>query len=160
LCTGKRDLQFEKVISDVTGDMKLTRDDDFTLRVVQLSELLAIRHCVFLLGPTGSGRTEVYKVGGAAGAAGGGCCCGGAGVPECRLLLPHPVLPQVLAQAIARGCDTPLNDYLKVTNRKKVVIRDIDPKAVSTQDLYGFVNMATREWKVRAWWCVAGLHCC
>ena len=60
---GKRDLQFEKVISDVTGDMKLTRDDDFTLRVVQLSELLAIRHCVFLMGPTGSGRSEVYKVG-------------------------------------------------------------------------------------------------
>jgi hypothetical protein len=46
----------------VTADMKLTRDDDFTLRVVQLSELLAIRHCVFLMGPTGSGRTEVYKV--------------------------------------------------------------------------------------------------
>jgi hypothetical protein len=62
-CTGKRDLQFEKVISDVTADMKLTRDDDFTLRVVQLSELLAIRHCVFLMGPTGSGRSEVYKVG-------------------------------------------------------------------------------------------------
>lgn len=59
---GKRDLQFEKVISDVTADMKLTRDDDFTLRVVQLSELLAIRHCVFLMGPTGSGRSEVYKV--------------------------------------------------------------------------------------------------
>lgn len=37
-----------------------------------------------------------------------------------------------------------------MTNRKKVVIRDIDPKAVSTQDFYGFVNLATREWKVRA----------
>lgn len=60
---GKRDLQFEKVIADVTADMKLTPDDDFTLRVVQLSELLAIRHCVFLMGPTGSGRTEVFKVG-------------------------------------------------------------------------------------------------
>lgn len=43
-----------------------------------------------------------------------------------------------------------MDDYLKMTNRKKVVIRDIDPKAVSTQDLYGFVNMATREWKVSA----------
>lgn len=67
-CAGKRDLQFETVISDVTADMKLTRGDDFTLRVVQLSELLAIRHCVFLMGPTGSGRSEVYKVGWAAGA--------------------------------------------------------------------------------------------
>jgi hypothetical protein len=42
--------------------MGLTAEDDFILRVVQLSELLAIRHCVFLMGPTGSGRTEVYRV--------------------------------------------------------------------------------------------------
>lgn len=43
--------------------MKLAPEDDFVLRVVQLSELLAIRHCVFLMGPTGSGRTECYRVG-------------------------------------------------------------------------------------------------
>lgn len=42
--------------------MGLTPEDDFILRVVQLSELLAIRHCVFLMGPTGSGRSECYKV--------------------------------------------------------------------------------------------------
>jgi hypothetical protein len=47
-----------------------------------------------------------------------------------------------------------VNDYLKMTNRKKVTIRDIDPKSISTQELYGFVNMATREWKVGG---VAGL---
>jgi dynein heavy chain len=35
-----------------------------------------------------------------------------------------------------------------MTNRRKVTIRDIDPKSISTQELYGFVNMATREWKV------------
>lgn len=58
----KRDLEFEKVISEVAAEMKLTVEADFVLRVVQLSELLAIRHCVFLMGPTGSGRTEVYKV--------------------------------------------------------------------------------------------------
>eukprot|EP00878_Enallax_costatus_P012531 GHUV01013087.1.p1 GENE.GHUV01013087.1~~GHUV01013087.1.p1 ORF type:complete len:2750 (+),score=1040.15 GHUV01013087.1:633-8882(+) len=110
----KRDVDFEKVISEVTAEMKLTVEADFILRVVQLSELLAIRHCVFLMGPTGSGRTEVYKV---------------------------------LAKAITRGCQNPVNDYLKMTNRKKVMIRDIDPKSISTQELYGFVNMATREWK-------------
>lgn len=58
----------------MTVDMKLTRDDDFTLRVVQLSELLAIRHCVFLMGPTGSGRSEVYKV----------SCMGSAGWADSR----------------------------------------------------------------------------
>ena len=55
--------------------MKLAPEDDFVLRVVQLSELLAIRHCVFLMGPTGCGRTECYRVrgggGGAARGAGG-----------------------------------------------------------------------------------------
>lgn len=58
----KRDVDFETVVSEVTAEMKLTVEADFVLRVVQLSELLAIRHCVFLMGPTGSGRTEVYKV--------------------------------------------------------------------------------------------------
>jgi dynein heavy chain, axonemal len=34
--------------------MGLEAEEDFVLRVVQLSELLAIRHCVFLMGPTGA----------------------------------------------------------------------------------------------------------
>ena len=51
-----------QVIIDTTLKMGLTPEDDFILRVVQLSELLAIRHCVFLMGPTGSGRSECYKV--------------------------------------------------------------------------------------------------
>lgn len=64
---------------------------------------------------------------------------------------PHlPPTPKVLAKAISKGTDEPVNDYLKMTNKKKVLIRDINPKSVSTQELYGFVNMATREWKVRS----------
>ena len=59
----KRDIEFEEVIRATAAEMHLTPEDDFVLRVVQLSELLAIRHCVFLMGPTGSGRTECYKVG-------------------------------------------------------------------------------------------------
>ena len=51
-----------QVIVDTALKMGLTPEDDFILRVVQLSELLAIRHCVFLMGPTGSGRSECYKV--------------------------------------------------------------------------------------------------
>ncbi|KAI8464229.1 MAG: flagellar alpha dynein [Monoraphidium minutum] len=110
----KRDLAFEEVIRATAVEMKLAPEDDFVLRVVQLSELLAIRHCVFLMGPTGCGRTECYKV---------------------------------LARAIAKGTAEPVNDYLKMTNKTKVLVRDINPKSVSTQELYGFVNMATREWK-------------
>ena len=29
----------------------------------------------------------------------------------------------------------------------QVLIRDLNPKTQSTQELYGYVNMATREWK-------------
>lgn len=50
------------MIKETTVKMGLNPEDDFILRVVQLSELLAIRHCVFLMGPTGSGRSECYKV--------------------------------------------------------------------------------------------------
>lgn len=57
----KRDFEFEKVIVKEAEKAGLTPEDDFILRIVQLSELLAIRHCVFLMGPTGSGRSEVYR---------------------------------------------------------------------------------------------------
>lgn len=60
----KRDLGFEATIREAAADLHLAPEEGFITRVVQLSELLAIRHCVFLMGPTGSGRTEVYKVGG------------------------------------------------------------------------------------------------
>ena len=83
----KRDIEFEDVIRATAVEMGLTPEDDLVLRVVQLSELLAIRHCVFLMGPTGSGRTEAYRV---------------------------------LARAITKGTDKPVNDYLKMTNKKKV----------------------------------------
>lgn len=94
--------------------MGLFPEADFILRVVQMAELLAIRHCVFLMGPTGTGRTEAYRV---------------------------------LAKALTHGTDDPVNDYLKVNNKRKIVIRDINPKAISTLELYGYVNLATREWK-------------
>lgn len=110
----KRDMEFEDVIKETTTEMGLVPEDDFILRVVQLSELLAIRHCVFLMGPTGTGRTEAYRV---------------------------------LAHAMQKGCNNPINTYLQANNRKKVTIRDIDPKAITTQELYGYVNMSTREWK-------------
>jgi dynein heavy chain len=32
-----------------------------------------------------------------------------------------------------QGCNNPINDYLKMTNKKKVIIRDINPKSISTQ---------------------------
>ena len=79
---------------------------------------MAIRHCIFLMGVTGGGRTEAYRV---------------------------------LAKAMQKGVNQPekdiINDYLRPNNKKKVVIRDINPKSISTQEFYGYVNLSTREWK-------------
>lgn len=116
----RRDARFERCIAEAAREMGLVPDDEFVLRVVQLSELLAIRHCVFLMGPTGCGRTEARAV---------------------------------LARALQRGVplaagDPPLaNDYLRPNNGKRVTVRELDPKAVSTMELYGYVNMSTREWR-------------
>jgi len=110
----KRDAAFEAVITAEAEKANLCVDDDFLLRVTQFADLLAIRHCVFLMGPTGTARTEVYRT---------------------------------LAKAIMTGTDKPENDYLQMCNRKKVYIKDINPKSQPTTELYGFVNMATREWK-------------
>jgi len=76
-------------------------DDQFRLKVVQLEELLEIRHCVFVMGPPGAGKTQCWRT-----------------LAEARTV---------------RG------DKTKVT--------DINPKSVKTEELYGYISMATREWK-------------
>ena len=40
---------------------------------------------------------------------------------------------RVLAKALMTGTEKPVNDYLKMVNKQKITIRDINPKAVSTQ---------------------------
>jgi dynein heavy chain len=76
-------------------------DELFRLKVVQLEELLEIRHCVFVMGPPGAGKTQCWRT-----------------LAEARTL---------------RG------------DKTKCV--DINPKSVKTEELYGFISMATREWK-------------
>jgi dynein heavy chain len=76
-------------------------DPDFVLKVVQLSELLAIRHCVFTMGPPGSGKSETWKT---------------------------------LAKAQGKM-------------GQKTTWVDLNPKVTSTNELYGVVLLATREWK-------------
>ncbi|KAI3429649.1 hypothetical protein D9Q98_005734 [Chlorella vulgaris] len=110
----QRDPAFEDVIKSTAIEMGLEPDEEFVHQVVALSELLAIRHCVFLMGPSGCGRSEVIRV---------------------------------LAKAMSAGCSAPSNPYLQANNRKKVVVRDLNPKSITTQELYGYVNMATREWR-------------
>lgn len=58
----KRDMNFEKTIEDVCVESKLFPEPEFILKVVQLAELLAIRHCVFVMGPPGAGKSSSWKV--------------------------------------------------------------------------------------------------
>lgn len=56
----QRDMRFEGVIKEVCMESKLYPEDEFILKVVQLGELLAIRHCVFVMGPAGAGKSSTW----------------------------------------------------------------------------------------------------
>lgn len=97
----KQNLELMDMVRDIAKDQKLQPDDNFVLKVCQLEELIEIRHCVFLMGPSGTGKSEVYKT---------------------------------LAKAWnMRG--------------QKTMLKDINPKSISVDELYGVISMATREWK-------------
>lgn len=97
----KRDMKFEGIITDAAKEQNLHDDPDFIMKVVQLSELLAIRHCVFVMGPPGAGKSSTWKT-------------------------------------LGKAQDK---------NGAKTTWIDVNPKVVSTNELYGVVLLATREWK-------------
>lgn len=118
----KRDLEFEKQIRQAAIDLKLQPEDNFILKVlpfhnisngrcsikiicflfkiVQLVELLDVRHSVFIIGLAGTGKSEVWKT-----------------------------------------------LYKTYSNLKlKPYYNDIEPKAVTNDELFGVISSATREW--------------
>ncbi|CAH1164042.1 unnamed protein product [Phaedon cochleariae] len=97
----KRDAEFEKTVKQAAIDLKLQPEDNFILKVVQLEELLEVRHSVFIVGNAGTGKTEVWK--------------------------------------------TLFRTYQNI--KKKPVCNDLNPKAVTNDELFGIINPATREWK-------------
>ena len=50
-------MRFEGVIVECTKSAKLFPHDDFIEKIVQLGELMEIRHSVFVMGPPGAGKT-------------------------------------------------------------------------------------------------------
>jgi dynein heavy chain, axonemal len=56
-----RDMRFEGMIEKAVHEQKLCPDENFILKVVQLGELLVIRHCVFTMGPPGAGKSSTWK---------------------------------------------------------------------------------------------------
>lgn len=69
--------------------------------MVQLEELLEVRHSVFVVGNAGTGKTEVWK--------------------------------------------TLFKTYQNI--KRKPMYNDLNPKAVTNDELFGVINPATREWK-------------
>lgn len=57
----KRDVEFEKTVKQAATDLALQPEDNFILKVVQLEELLEVRHSVFIVGNAGTGKTQVWK---------------------------------------------------------------------------------------------------
>ncbi|KAI4493969.1 hypothetical protein M0802_009345 [Mischocyttarus mexicanus] len=97
----KRDVEFEKMVKQAATDLSLQPEDGFILKVVQLEELLEVRHSVFIVGSAGSGKTQVWK--------------------------------------------TLFRTYQNI--KRKPIYNDLNPKAVTNDELFGIINPATREWK-------------
>ncbi|XP_071447818.1 dynein beta chain, ciliary [Hetaerina americana] len=97
----KRDLDFERTVKQAAIDLRLQPEDNFILKVVQLEELLEVRHSVFVVGSAGTGKTQVWK--------------------------------------------TLFRTYQNI--RRRPLYNDLNPKAVTNDELFGIINPATREWK-------------
>ena len=97
----KRDPEFEKAVKVAACDINLQPEDSCTLKVCQLDELLKVRHSVFIVGDSGSGKTKTWMT---------------------------------LVQAYKNLDMNP-------------IYTDLNPKAVSNDELFGVINPATREWK-------------
>ncbi|XP_076235061.1 dynein beta chain, ciliary [Calliopsis andreniformis] len=97
----KRDLDFELTVKQSALDLKLQPEDGFILKVVQLEELLHVRHSVFIVGFAGTGKTEVWKT---------------------------------------------LNRTY-INQKLRPYYNDLNPKAVTNDELFGIINPTTREWK-------------
>ncbi|XP_054249766.1 dynein axonemal heavy chain 17 [Indicator indicator] len=97
----KRDLDFEKIIKQSILELKLQAEESFVLKVVQLEELLQVRHSVFVVGNAGCGKSQVLRS---------------------------------------------LNKTYKNMKKRPVTV-DLDPKAVTCDELFGVIHPSTREWK-------------
>jgi dynein heavy chain len=105
-----RDFDFEKLVADVATEEdklrfppRLQPAEYFVQNVVDLQDLLALRHCVFVIGLSGSNKSETWKT---------------------------------LAKCWTKG-----------GVMGKTIWKDINPKSITPNELYGYINMATREWK-------------
>ncbi|XP_067457869.1 dynein axonemal heavy chain 11 isoform X1 [Thunnus thynnus] len=58
----ERDYDFEKAIRKTTVELRLQPEETFILKVMQLVELMAVRHSVFVIGNAGTGKSQILRV--------------------------------------------------------------------------------------------------
>ncbi|GAA6224990.1 dynein heavy chain 11, axonemal-like isoform X1 [Lates japonicus] len=58
----ERSCEFEKAIRKTTLELRLQPEEMFILKVVQLEELMAVRHSVFVIGNAGTGKSQILRV--------------------------------------------------------------------------------------------------
>ncbi|XP_070509872.1 dynein beta chain, ciliary-like [Chironomus tepperi] len=99
----KANPEFEAVIRKSVDDLGLQYGDSdgFILKVVQLDELFAVRHSVFIVGNAGTGKSQVWK--------------------------------------------TLFKTYMN--QKRRPLFNDLNPKAVTNDELFGVINPSTREWR-------------
>jgi dynein heavy chain len=73
----------------------------FIQKCVDLADILDVRHCMFIIGAPGTGKSEIWKT---------------------------------MSEAFA-------------IHGEESIYEVIDPKAVSSDELFGFMNPKTKEWK-------------
>ncbi|XP_078408210.1 dynein axonemal heavy chain 11 [Cetorhinus maximus] len=97
----KRDIHLEQMVRQSISELHLQPEDNFILKAMQLEELLAVRHSVFVVGVAGTGKSQILR--------------------------------------------TLHRTYANM--KLKPMWCDINPKAVTTDELFGFLHPGTREWK-------------
>ncbi|KAG7242136.1 hypothetical protein INR49_024182, partial [Caranx melampygus] len=58
----ERSCEFEKAIRMSTLELRLQPEETFILKVVQLEELMGVRHSVFVVGNAGTGKSKLLRV--------------------------------------------------------------------------------------------------
>ncbi|XP_061675536.1 dynein axonemal heavy chain 11 isoform X2 [Syngnathoides biaculeatus] len=58
----ERDWDFENEVKNTTVSLHLQPEEAFILKVMQLVELMAVRHSVFVVGNAGTGKSSILKV--------------------------------------------------------------------------------------------------
>nr|XP_020468391.1 dynein heavy chain 11, axonemal-like isoform X3 [Monopterus albus] len=58
----ERDCEFEKAVRKSTLELRLQPEETFIIKVVQLEELMAVRHSVFVVGNAGTGKSQILRV--------------------------------------------------------------------------------------------------